>query len=141
MLTHKECNPGMLKKNQQQRGLRLHEWKVQRGLSQGNLRPLQESIQGSASTHSRRVLSGLPLQPQIRHSIAQWPSATKTQADSTKGASADLWHQSDLSPDGDLGGRRLSVLGAAQSCVAAVAAVGDQAPGAVGPGAKATAHD
>ena len=117
MLTHKECNPGRLEKNQQQEGLLLHEWKVQMGLSQGDLLTLQESIQAVQSAHSRRVLSGLQLQPQIRHSIAQWPCATKTEADTTKGASFDLWRQSDLSPDGDLGGRRLSVLGAAQSSV------------------------
>jgi len=54
MLTHKECNPGRLEKNQQQEGLLLHEWKVQMGLSQGDLLALQESFQATESTNSRR---------------------------------------------------------------------------------------
>src|SRR5688572_189512 len=119
----------MLEKNRQQGGLRLHGWKVQMGLSQGDLRSLQESIQATASPDSRRVLSDLRPQSQIRHSIAQWPSAAKTQDDSTTGSSFGLWHQGDLIADGDLGGRRLSVLGAAQSSVAVVAAVGNQTHG------------
>ena len=50
MLTHKECNPGMLEKNRQPGGLRLHEWKVQMGLSQSDLHSLPENIQFAAST-------------------------------------------------------------------------------------------
>ena len=76
MLTHKECNPEMVGKNSNQGGLRLHGWKVQMGLSQSDLRPLPESIQAVQSADSRRVLSGLRLQPQIRHSITQRPSTT-----------------------------------------------------------------
>src|SRR5512134_1775634 len=141
MLTHKECNPGMLERNRQPGGLGIHGWKVQMRLSQGDLLTLPESIQAVQSTDSRRVLSGLRVQPQIRHSLAQWPSTTKTQADRTKGASAGLWRQGDLIADGDLGSGRLSLLGAAQSSVAAVATVGDQTLGADGSSAKATAHD
>ena len=73
-MTHKECNPQMMEKNRQPGGLRLHEWKVPMGLSQSDLRSLPESIQAAASADSRRVLSGLRLQPQIRHSTTQWPS-------------------------------------------------------------------
>src|ERR1700752_1258312 len=100
MLTHKECNPEMVGKNSNQGGLRIHGWKVQMGLSQGDLLTLPESIQAVQSTDSRRVLSGLRLQPQIRHSLAQWPSTAKTQDHSTKGASAGLWRQGDLIADG-----------------------------------------
>ena len=141
MLSHKECNPGMLEKSRQPGGLRLDEWKVQMGLSQSDLRSIPESIQAAASSDSRRVLSGLQLQPQIRHSIAQWPSAATTQDDRAQRASANLWRPGDLRSDGDLGSRRLSLLGQAQSALAAVAAVGDQTLGADGPSAKATAAD
>src|SRR3990172_2525520 len=141
MLTHKECNPEMVGKNSNQGGLRIHEWKDQMGLSQGDLRSLPKSIQAVQSPDSRRVLSGLRLQSQIRYSIAQRSSAAKAQDDHAQRASADLWRQGDLSSDGDLGSRRLSLLGAAQSAVAAVAAMGDQAFGTDGPSAKATADD
>ena len=130
----------MVGKLSNQGGLRLHGWKVQMGISQSNLHPIQESIQAIASTHSQRVLSGLQLQPQIRHSIAR-SSAAQTQDDSSKGASFDLWCQGDLASYSDLGGRRLPLLGQAQIAVGAVAAVGDQTHGADGPSAKATAHD
>src|SRR2546425_11593485 len=141
MLTDKECNPEMVGKNSHLGGLRLYEWKVQMGLSQSDIRALPESNQAAASSYSRRVLSGLRVQSQIRHSIAQWPSAAKAQDDSAQRASVDLWSQGDFSSDGDLGSRRLSLLGPAQSSVALVAGVGDQALGADGSRAKATAHD
>jgi hypothetical protein len=47
------------------------------GLSKSYLLPLPKSFQTAASSHSRRVLPGLWLQPQIRHPAAQWSSATK----------------------------------------------------------------
>ena len=140
-MTHKECNPAMVGENSNQGGLHLHEWEDQMGLSQSDLRSLPKSIQAVQSPDSRRVLSGLRVQSQIRHSLAQRTNTAKAQDDRTQGASAGLWCQGDLSADGDLGSRRLSVLGAAQSPVAVVASVGDQALGAVGPSAKATADD
>ena len=141
-MTHLECNPQMLGITSNQGGLRFHEWKVQMGLPQSNLLPLQKSIQASQGSHSRRVLSGLSLQPQIRYSAAQWSSAAKNQHHNFQGPSTpDLWRQGDLGSDGDLGSRGLSVLGAAQSSVAAVAAVGPKALDALVPSAKATADD
>src|SRR4026209_1518737 len=132
MSTHKECNPAMVGKSSNQGALGIHGWKVQMGLSQSDLGSIQESIQAVASPDSRRVLSGLRLQSQIRHSLAQWSNAAKAQDDGTKGASSTLWRQGDRISDGYLGSRRLSVLGASQSCFAAVAAVGDQTHGADG---------
>src|SRR3974390_2166149 len=81
------------------------------------------------------------LQPQIRYPAAQWSSATKAQRNTAQRPSPDLWHESDLVSDGDLGSRGLSLLDAAQSAVAVMAAMGHQALGAVGPSPKAAAYD
>ena len=77
-MTHLECNPQMLGNTSYQGELRFHEWKVQMGLPQGDLLSLQESFQAVQSSNSRRVLSGLRLQPQIRDPVAGRSSAAKT---------------------------------------------------------------
>ena len=77
-MTHLECNPQVLGITNNQGGLHFHERKVQMGLPQSDLFPLQKSIQAAEISHSRRVLSGLPLQPQIRDSAAQRSCAAKT---------------------------------------------------------------
>src|SRR5258706_6344118 len=141
MLTHKESSPEMVGKNSNQGGLRLDERKVQMGLSQSDSRSLPKSIQTAAIPDSRRVLSGVQVQPQLRDSLAQWPSTTKTQDDRTQRAAVDLWRHGDLSSECDLGSRRLSVLGSTQSAVAPVATVGDQTQSANGRRAKATVDD
>jgi hypothetical protein len=67
----------MVKDTSNQGGLRFHESEVQMGLSQSHLLPLPKSFQTAASSHTRRVLPGLRLQPQIRHPAAQRSNATK----------------------------------------------------------------
>ena len=78
-MTHLECNPQVLGITSKQGGLRFHEWKVQMGLPQSDLLPIQKSIQAIEISHSRRILSDLPLQPQIRDSATQWSSTAKDQ--------------------------------------------------------------
>ena len=103
-----------------QGGLRFQEWKVQMGLPQGSLLALQESFQATESTNSRRVLSGLRLQPQIpirllavqRHKIAGGNPQRPTPHLCCEGH--DVF-------DGDLGSCGLSLFGAAQSSLTAVA--------------------
>ena len=140
-MTHLECNPQIWGNTSKQGGLRLHGWKVQMGLSQGDLLPLQKSFQAAESTNPRRVLSGLRLQPQIRYPAAQWSSTAKVQGRSAQRSSCELWHQGDLVFDGDLGSRGLPLFSAAQSASTVVGAVGDQALGAVSPSPKAAAYD
>src|SRR5215469_2006527 len=96
------------------------------GLPQSDLLPIQKSIQAIEISHSRRILSDLPLQPQIRDSATQRSSTAKDQHPHFPKPSPYLRGQSDLGSDGDLASRGLSVLGQAQSSVAALAAVGHQ---------------
>ena len=137
-MTHLECNPQLLRMTSNQGGLHFHEWKVQMGLPQSDLLALQKSIQAHPISHSRRVLSGLPLQPQIRDSTAQRSGSAKTQYPHFQEPSPDLWNQSDRGSDSDLASRRLSVLSAAQSSPAPMATVGGQALNALSPSAKTT---
>jgi hypothetical protein len=65
------------------------------GLPQSDLLALQKSIQAHPISHSRRVLLGVPLQPQIRDSTAQRSGAAKPNTPTFKGQSPDLWNQSD----------------------------------------------
>ena len=75
-MTHLKCNPQIWGNTSKQGGLHLHERKVQMGLPQGDLLPLPKSFQAPESPNSRRVLSGLRLQPQIRYSAAaMWMSS------------------------------------------------------------------
>ena len=140
-MTHLECNPQMLRNTSNQGGLRFHGWKVQMGLSQGDLPALQESIQATAGTNSRRVLSGLRLQPQIRYPAAQRSSAAEIQDPSLQRPSPHLWCEGHFVFDGDLGSCGLSMLGAAQSSFTVVAPVGRQALGDLGSSSKATPLD
>src|SRR5437660_10074634 len=105
----------MLRNTSSQGGLRFHGWKVQMGLSQGDLPALQESIQATAGTNSRRVLSGLRLQPQIRYPASHRSSAAEIQDSSLQRPSPHLWCEGHFVFDGDLGSCGLSMLGAAQS--------------------------
>lgn len=61
-------------------GLQLHESEIQMGLPQGNLLSLPKSFQAIQSSDSRRVLSSLWLQPQVRHPAAQRPSPAEIPA-------------------------------------------------------------
>src|SRR5512145_255338 len=111
------------------------------GLPQGNLFTLQESFQAAESTNSRRVLSGVRLQPQIRYPTAQRSSAAKTRAHNRQGASPHLWGEGHLNSDHDLGGRGLSLLSTAESSPTVVAPLGDQALGDLAPSPKPTPLD
>src|SRR5687767_9624613 len=111
------------------------------GLSQGDLLTLQESFQAAQSKDSRRVLSGVRLQPQIRYPAAQRSSAAKTRGSNLQGAPPHLWGESHLISDGHLGGRGLSMLDAAQSSPTVVASLGHQALGNFRPSPKATPLD
>src|SRR4029450_2882376 len=128
----------MVKDTSNQGGLRFHESEVQMGLSKSHLLPLPKSFQTAASSHSRRVLPGLWLQPQIRHPAAQWSSATKTQ-DKPKRPSPHLWPESHLVSYGYLGGGGLSVLGAPQSSPTVMAPLGPKALRYLGPRPKTSA--
>src|SRR6266478_3056809 len=141
MLTHLECNPQMLGQISNQGGLRFHEWKVQMGLPQGDLLSLQKSIEAPQNSHSRRVLSGMRLQPQVRYSTAQRSSTAKNQDHNPQGSSPHLRGESHLVFDSGLGSRGLSLLGATQSSATVVAAVGHQALDHLGPSPKAAAYD
>src|SRR5688572_7791266 len=105
----------MLRKISNRGGLRFHEWKIQMGLPQGDLLTLQESFQAAESTDSRRVLSGLRLQPQIRYPAAQRSSATKARGNKCQGPPPHLWCEGHRISDGHLGSRGLSMFSAAQS--------------------------
>ncbi len=94
-MTHLECNPQMLGNISHQGGLQLHESEIQMGLSQSNLFPLSKSFQTTESSHPRRVLPGLRLQPQIRYPAAQRSSPTKNQ-DPPQKSSPYLRRQDDL---------------------------------------------
>ena len=139
-MTHLECNPQMVKDISNQGGLRFHESEVQMGLSQSHLLPLPKSFQTAASSHSRRVLPSLRLQPQIRHPAAQRSSATKTQ-DKPHRPSPHLWPESHLVSYDHLGGGWLSVLGAPQSAPTVMAPLGPKALRYLGPSPKAAALD
>jgi hypothetical protein len=131
----------MLRKISNRGGLRFHEWKVQMGLPQGDLLTLQESFQAAESTDSRRVLSGLRLQPQIRYPAAQRSSTAKTGVNHRQEPPLHLWWESHLISNSHLGGCGLSMLGAAQSSPTVVAPVGHQALGDFTVSPKATPLD
>src|SRR5687767_6272635 len=131
----------MLRKISNRGGLHFHGWKVQMGLPQGNLLTLQESFQAAASANSRRVLPGVRLQPQIRYSAAQRSSAAKARNNNPSGASPHLRREGYRIFDSHLGGRRLSLLSAAQSSRTVVAPLGGQALGDYGPSSKPTPLD
>src|SRR5919106_96766 len=131
----------MLRKIINRGGLHFHGWKVQMRLPQGNLLTLQESFQAAQSSNSRRVLSGVRLQPQIRYPTAQRSSATKTRSNNCHGAPPHLWCEGHLISDGHLGGRGLSLLSTTQSSPAVVASLGQQAFGHFRPSPKPTPLD
>jgi hypothetical protein len=134
-LAHLECNPQMLRYISNQGGLHFHESEVQMGLPQSDLFPLPKSFQTAASSHTRRVLPSLRLQPQIRHSAAQRSRATKTQAKLQR-PSRHLRGEGRLGSCGHLGGGWLSVLGAPQSAPTVMAPLGYQALRDLGPSQK-----
>jgi hypothetical protein len=67
------------------------------GLPQGDLLTLQESFQAAQSTNSRRVLSGLRLQPQVCYSVAQRSSAAKARSNNGQGTPRHLLGQGYIS--------------------------------------------
>src|SRR6266536_3687721 len=130
----------MVKDTSNQGGLRFHESEVPMGLSKSHLLPLPKSFQTAASSHSRRVLPGLRLQPQIRHPAAQWSSATNTQ-DTPQRPSPHLWPESHLVSYGYLGGGGLSVLSTPQSSLTVMAPLGPKALRYLGPSPNAATLD
>src|SRR5262245_1356321 len=122
----------MVKDISKRGGLRFHESEVEMGLPQSHLLPLPKSFQTAANSHSRRVLPGLRLQPQIRHLAAQRSSATKTQ-DKPQRPLPHLWPESHLVSYGHLGGGRLSVLGPPQGSPTVMAPLGSKALRYLGP--------
>ena len=139
-MTHLECNPQMQENISQWGGLQFHESEIEMGLPQSNLFSLSKSFQTTKSSHPRRVLPGLRLQPQIRYPAAQRPSPTKNQHP-PQNSSPHLWCKHDRGSDGHLGGGWLSVLGPLQGPFTPMAALGRQALGALGPNTKAAFVD
>ena len=129
-MTHLECNPRTLGNISNQGGLRFHESEVQMGLPQSDLFPLSKSFQTAASSHPRRILPGLRLQPQIRHPVAQW----------SRGGATTLGFVLDFC-DAHPGGGWLSVLGAPQSSPTVMAPLGYPTLRYLGPSPKAVALD
>ena len=70
----------------------------------GDLHTLQESFQAAESKDSRRVLSGLRLQPQVRYPAAQRSSTAKTGVNHRQEPPLHLWWESHSISNSHLGG-------------------------------------
>src|SRR5581483_6174718 len=103
-----------------------YEQKVQMGILQSDLPKIPACFQGPSVADPRRVLSGLRLPSKICHSPAQWSPAPEAQA-RAKEPKGHLWHTVDRRPLPDLGGRWLSLVGAAESPAPSVDALGQKA--------------